>query len=52
MRTYVDDYATPTIKINNMNQYYKTSFRKCKFIIYSAIKFSDKDINVIGNRLI
>ena len=37
MRTYVDDYATPTIKINNMNQYYKTPFRKCKFIIYSAI---------------
>ena len=52
MRIYVDNYATPTLKIKNMNQYHKIPFRKCKFIINYARKFNDKDINVIGNRLI
>ena len=52
MRIHVDNYTTPTLKIQNMNQYHKIPFRKCKFIIYDALKFNDKDINVIGNRLI
>ena len=52
MRIYVDHYATPTLKIKNMNKYHKIPFRKCKFIIINARKFNDKDINVIGNRLI
>ena len=52
MCTYVDNYTTLIIEIENMDQYYKTPFKKCKFIIHFAIKFSDKDINIIGNRLI
>ena len=35
-----------------MIQYYETSFRKCKFIINDAKKFGDKNLNVIGNKLI
>ena len=52
IRTYVDNYSTPTIEIENMNQYHKIPFRKCKFIINNAKKFSDKNLNVIGNKLI
>ena len=52
MRIYVDYYATPTIIIKNMNQYYETPFRKCKFIIYNTNYFSDKDLNMIGNKII
>ena len=52
IRTYVDNYSTPTLKIQNMNQYHKIPFRKCKFIIYDVNNFSDKNLNVISNRLI
>ena len=46
MSMYVDNYATPTFQIENMNQYHKIPFRKCKFIInYLCTKnFNDAKI--------
>ena len=52
LQMYVDFYASPTVYICNMDQFYKTPFIKCKFIINNATYFSDTDLNIIDNKLI